>query len=98
MRQRPMGQNIAEYKGKKIGSIGDVGAYSFCQNKTFVTGGEGGMMSLLEMEQALPYIHRQVGFNYRMTEMQSAIGLKELEKLDSWNLPQRRKSGELLIE
>ncbi len=113
----------AEYKGKKAGSIGDVGAYSFCQNKTFTTGGEGGMMitddedvawearsfrdhgydvkkrmSLLEMEQALPYIHRRVGFNYRMTEMQSAIGLKELEKLDSWNLPQRRKNGELLIE
>lgn len=55
-------------------------------------------MSLLEMEQALPYIHRRVGFNYRMTEMQSAIGLKELEKLDSWNLPQRRKNGETLIE
>ena len=112
----------AEYKGKKAGSIGDVGCFSFCQNKTFTTGGEGGMvitddediawearsfrdhgydvkqrMSLLEMEQALPYVHRRVGFNYRMTEMQSAIGLKELEKLDSWNLPQRRKNGEMLI-
>ena len=112
----------AEYKGKKVGSIGDAGCFSFCQNKTFTTGGEGGMlitndedlawearsfrdhgydvkrrMSLLEMEQALPYIHRRVGFNYRMTEMQSAIGLKELEKLDSWNLLQRRKNGETLI-
>jgi dTDP-4-amino-4,6-dideoxygalactose transaminase len=112
----------AEYKGKKVGSIGDAGCFSFCQNKTFTTGGEGGMlitddedtawearsfrdhgydvkkrMSLLEMEQALPYIHRRVGFNYRMTEMQSAIGIKELEKLDSWNLPQRRKNGEILI-
>ena len=112
----------AEYKGKKVGSIGDVGCFSFCQNKTFTTGGEGGAlitddedvawearsfrdhgydvkkrMSLLEMEQALPYIHRRVGFNYRMTEIQSAIGLKELEKLDSWNLPQRRKNGETLI-
>jgi len=38
-------------------------------------------MSLLEMEGALPYIHRRVGFNYRMTEMQSAMGLKELEKI-----------------
>lgn len=112
----------AEYKGKKVGSIGDVGCFSFCQNKTFTTGGEGGMvitddedvawearsfrdhgydvkqrMTLLDMEQALPYVHRRVGFNYRMTEMQSAIGLKELEKLESWNLPQRRKNGEMLI-
>lgn len=112
-----------EYKGRKVGSIGDMGAFSFCQNKTFTTGGEGGMvitdneelawearsfrdhgydvrkrMTLLEMEQALPYIHRRVGFNYRMTEMQSAIGIKELEKLDSWNLPRRRRNGEILTE
>ncbi len=112
----------AEYKGRKVGSIGDAGCFSFCQNKTFTTGGEGGMMitddegiawearsfrdhgydvkrrmSLLEMEQSLPYIHRRVGYNYRMTEMQSAIGLKELEKLESWNLPQRKKNGEILI-
>ena len=113
----------ALYKGKKVGSIGDVGCFSFCQNKTFTTGGEGGMVvtnnediawearsfrdhgydvkrriSLLEMEQALPYIHRRVGFNYRMTEVQSAIGIKELERIDSWNLPRRRRNGEILIE
>ncbi|MEK7754004.1 MAG: DegT/DnrJ/EryC1/StrS family aminotransferase, partial [Acidobacteriota bacterium] len=88
-----------EYKGKKTGTMGDVAGCSFCQNKTFTTGGEGGMMttddeeiawrarsfrdhgydvkqrlSLLELEQKLPYIHNMVGWNYRMTEMQSAIG------------------------
>ncbi len=113
----------ALYRGKKVGTIGEVGCFSFCQNKTFTTGGEGGAvitdseeiawearsfrdhgydvskrMSLLEMEGALPYIHRRVGFNYRMTEMQSAIGIKELEKIDSWNLPRRRRNGEILIE
>ena len=113
----------AEYKGKKLGSIGDAGCFSFCQNKTFTTGGEGGMvitnnedaawearsfrdhgydvkkrMSLLEMEQALPYIHRRVGFNYRMTEMQSVIGLKELEKIDTWNLPQRRRNARIITD
>lgn len=113
----------AEYKGRKAGSIGDLGTFSFCQNKTFTTGGEGGMiitndedaawearsfrdhgydvkqrMSLLDLEQALPYIHRRVGFNYRMTEMQSAIGLNELKRLDSWNLPQRRRNGEILTD
>jgi dTDP-4-amino-4,6-dideoxygalactose transaminase len=112
----------ATYKGNKVGCIGDVGAFSFCQNKTFTTGGEGGMvttnneevawrcrsfrdhgydvekrLSLLEMEGALPYIHKIIGFNYRMTEMQSAIGVKEMERLDSWNLPRRRRNGEILI-
>lgn len=112
----------ATYNGKKVGTIGHAGAFSFCQNKTFTTGGEGGMvvtdredtawncrsfrdhgydvekrMSLLDLEGALPYIHTRIGYNYRMTEMQSAIGLKEMERLDSWNLPRRRKNGELLI-
>ena len=113
----------ATYNGKKVGSIGHAGAFSFCQNKTFTTAGEGGMivtddekltwacrsfrdhgydvekrMNLLELEGSMPYIHTRVGFNYRMTEMQSAIGLKELERIDSWNLPRRRRNGEILIE
>ncbi|HUW60849.1 MAG TPA: DegT/DnrJ/EryC1/StrS family aminotransferase [Candidatus Bathyarchaeia archaeon] len=112
-----------EYKGRKTGSIGHVGACSFCQNKTFTTGGEGGMVTtddeevawrcrsfrdhgydvrerlrLLEMEQKLPYIHNMVGFNYRMTEMQSAIGLAELDRMDSWNMPRRRRNAGILLE
>src|SRR5271157_1871634 len=94
--------------GKKTGTMGRMAACSFCQNKTFTTGGEGGMvttddeelawtarsfrdhgydvkerLNLLEMEQKLPYIHNRVGWNYRMTEMQSAIGLSELDRIDS---------------
>jgi dTDP-4-amino-4,6-dideoxygalactose transaminase len=113
----------ALFRGRKVGTIGDAGCFSFCQNKTFTTGGEGGAittddeelawacrsfrdhgydvekrLSLLEAEGKLPYIHSRVGFNYRMTEMQSAIGLKELAKLDGWNLPRRRRNGEMLIE
>ena len=111
------------YKGKKTGTIGDVAACSFCQNKTFTTGGEGGMvttddedlawrarsfrdhgynvkqrLSLLELEQRLPYIHNMVGWNYRMTEMQSAIGLAELERIDTWNLPTRRRNARIIID
>ena len=110
------------YKGKKTGSIGDIGACSFCQNKTFTTGGEGGMvttddedlawrarsfrdhgydvkqrLSLLELEQKLPYIHNLVGWNYRMTEMQSAIGLAELDRIDTWNMPARRRNAGILV-
>lgn len=46
-------------------------------------------MNMLALEEALPYIHNRVGFNYRMTEMQSAIGLCELRRFDSWNLKRR---------
>lgn len=112
-----------EYKGKKTGSLGDVGCVSFCQNKTFTTGGEGGMVTtdsedlawrcrsfrdhgydvrerlrLLEMEQKLPYIHTMLGWNYRMTEMQSVIGLCELERIETWNLPRRRANAQILLD
>jgi dTDP-4-amino-4,6-dideoxygalactose transaminase len=111
------------YKGKKTGTIGHIAACSFCQNKTFTTGGEGGMvttddedlawqarsfrdhgydvkqrLSLLELEQRLPYIHNVVGWNYRMTEMQSAIGLAELERIDSWNMPNRRRNAHIIMD
>lgn len=111
------------YKGKKTGTLGDISGCSFCQNKTFTTGGEGGMVTtddeelawrarsfrdhgynvkerlqLLEMEQKLPYIHDMVGWNYRMTEMQSAIGLAELDRMDTWNMPTRRRNAQIIID
>ena len=51
-------------------------------------------LSLLELEQKLPYIHNMVGWNYRMTEMQSAIGLAELARMDTWNMPRRRRNAQ----
>jgi dTDP-4-amino-4,6-dideoxygalactose transaminase len=111
-----------EYKGRKTGTLGQIAGCSFCQNKTFTTGGEGGMvttddeglvwnarsfrdhgydvkqrLSLMELEQKLPYIHTMVGWNYRMTEMQSAIGLAELDRMDNWNMPARRRNAAILI-
>ncbi len=112
-----------EYKGKKTGTLGHIAACSFCQNKTFTTGGEGGMittdneewawqarsvrdhgydvqsrLNLLELEQKLPYIHNRLGWNYRMTEMQSAIGLAELDRINDWNLPRRRRNAHILMD
>ena len=112
-----------KYKGRMAGTIGHAGAISFCQNKTFTTGGEGGMvvtddedlawrcrsfrdhgynvaerLRLLELEQRLPYIHNTVGWNYRMTEMQSVIGLCELKRVDNWNMPRRRRNARVLIK
>jgi dTDP-4-amino-4,6-dideoxygalactose transaminase len=111
------------YKGKKTGSLSQIAGCSFCQNKTFTTGGEGGMvttddedlawkarsfrdhgydvkqrLSLLELEQKLPYIHNMIGWNYRMTEMQSAIGLAELDRMDTWNMPNRRRNARILLD
>ena len=111
------------YKGRKAGSIGTVGCFSFCQSKHFTTGGEGGMvccnddalacecrslrdhgndlrgrLDLLPEAGRRLYIHRRVGYNFRMTEIQSAIGLGELTRLDSWNLPRRRRLGRALIK
>lgn len=53
-------------------------------------------LRLLELESKLMYIHNRVGFNYRMTEMQSIIGLCELKRLDKWNLVNRRNNGRYL--
>jgi len=48
-------------------------------------------LNMLALEEKLPYIHNRVGFNYRMTEIQSIIGINELKRLDSWNLARRFK-------
>ncbi len=110
----------ATYNGKTVGSFGIVNAWSFCQDKIFTTGGEGGMVGAddaaaaeiargfrdhgfheAERRSALArgalnqYTHHRVGYNYRMTEMQSAIGLKALARLD-WHLRRRRENARYL--
>ncbi len=112
-----------KYGDKYVGTIGDVGCYSFCQSKHFTTGGEGGMvltmdedlgwecrsfrdhgydvkarMNMLALEESLPYIHTRVGFNYRMTEIQSQFGINELERFDTWNLPRRKEYAKMYDE
>jgi len=55
-------------------------------------------MSLLDLEAHLPYIHRRLGWNYRMTEMQSCIGIAELARFDSWNKPARIRNARILMK
>ena len=106
-----------EYKGKKVGALGDLAAFSFCQDKIITTGGEGGAVTtddedfaeiarsfkdhgyweeerkdLLQMESLYPYIHHRMGFNYRMTEMQTVCGMAALKRLDEW-VDKRRANG-----
>ena len=84
----------ALYKGKKVGSIGDIGCFSFYGNK-IITTGEGGMITsnnfklaervrILRDHGMVPsrrYWHAEVGYNYRMTNIQAAIGLAQMESI-----------------
>jgi len=86
-----------KYKNKFAGTIGDVGVYSFNGNKIITTGG-GGMivsdnLSLLEKAKYLTtqakndglyYIHDEVGYNYRMTNIQAALGIAQLKQLEEF--------------
>lgn len=85
----------ASYKQKPVGSMGDAGCFSFFGNK-IITTGEGGMVVFKDpaahdratiirdhgMSREKKYWHEVIGFNYRMTNIQAAIGLGQLEQLD----------------
>jgi perosamine synthetase len=96
----------AEYKGKKAGSIGDIGCFSFYANK-IITTGEGGMVvtndeEIAERAKSLRnlcfpkekriYLHSEVGYNYRMTNIQAAIGLAQFERIDKLAEMRRRNA------
>jgi perosamine synthetase len=93
----------AEYKGRRVGSIGDAATFSFFGNK-IITTGEGGMVTTRHrhvadevrrlknhgMDPKRKYWFPTVGFNYRLTNVASAIGLAQLETID-WHLAQHRQ-------
>jgi dTDP-4-amino-4,6-dideoxygalactose transaminase len=99
----------AEYKGKKTGTFGDLGAFSFQRTKNMTTG-EGGMIitddkqlahrcrlvrnhgEAFSMGQKREYLANVLGWNYRMTEMEAAIGIEQLKKLDIFNQIRVRNS------
>ncbi|MDE1462261.1 DegT/DnrJ/EryC1/StrS family aminotransferase [Spartinivicinus poritis] len=98
----------AKYKGRSVGSIGHIGAWSFCQDKIITTGGEGGMVTTSDQalwlkmwslkdhgkswkavyEQQHPpgfrWLHEGFGTNWRMTEMQAAVGRIQLKQMSEW--------------
>jgi dTDP-4-amino-4,6-dideoxygalactose transaminase len=103
----------AKYKGRPVGSIGHIGAWSFCQEKIMTTGGEGGMVTTNDRalwssmweykdhgkswnavyEQKHPpgfrWLHESFGSNYRMLEMQAAIGRMQLRRMPEWSSTRR---------
>ena len=104
----------ALYKGKSVGTIGDIGAWSFCQDKIMTTGGEGGMLTTNDerlwakawsykdhgkswdavyQRQHPPgfrWLHESFGTNWRLTEMQAAIGRIQLGRMREWHTARTR--------
>jgi dTDP-4-amino-4,6-dideoxygalactose transaminase len=112
----------ATYQGRPVGSMSEIGVFSFCQDKIVSTGGEGGMLTTndqevwnlawsykdhgksysLTREQAsasylFRWVHERCGTNWRMTEMQSAIGRVLTRKIQP-RVEVRRRNAGILIE
>ena len=109
----------ALYRGKPVGSIGHVAAWSFCQDKIMTTGGEGGMLTTndaalwekawafkdhgksweavynREHPAGFRWLHESFGTNWRMTEIQSAIGRLQISKMPNWHTA-RKKNAQTL--
>jgi len=91
----------AVYKGKKVGSIGDVGCFSFYSIKNMTVGGDGGMVTTNNEEIAQKirilrncgriskYEHSMIGYTARLNTVNAAIGRVQLKHLDEWNEKRR---------
>ena len=100
----------AEYSGRRAGGIGAVGCFSFYANK-IVTTGEGGMVvtndaTLAERARSLRnlcfrrdqrFLHYELGYNFRMTNVQAAIGLAQIERIED-HLARKRRMAALYTE
>ena len=110
----------AKYKGKSVGSIGHIGAWSFCQDKIMTTGGEGGMLTtndeqiwrkawafkdhgksyaaVYETQHPPGYrwLHESFGTNWRLTEMQSAIGRIQTARMPEWHKKRQAYADQIL--
>lgn len=112
----------ARYKGQPVGSLGDIAAFSFCQDKIMSTGGEGGLVTCRDdalwsrmwsfkdhgksfdavynrpHPPGFRWLHESFGTNWRITEMQAAIGRRQLAKLDDWVARRRANMAALFAE
>ncbi len=93
----------AAYKGHCVGSLGEIACFSFNGNKTITTGG-GGMLVTGNEEWArkarylttqakddpIEYVHKEIGYNYRLTNLLAAMGCAQLEQLDGYIAAKRR--------
>lgn len=111
----------AKYKGRSVGTIGHIGAWSFCQDKIMTTGGEGGMVTTnsklywdymwsykdhgkswdsiynKEHPPGFRWLHDSFGTNWRMTEMQAAIGRIQLRRMDEWTKTRNENANSIWL-
>ncbi|MFS1926083.1 DegT/DnrJ/EryC1/StrS family aminotransferase [Vibrio breoganii] len=109
----------AKYKGKSVGTIGHIGAWSFCQDKIMTTGGEGGIVTTNDKAlwskmwsykdhgksfdaiynrkhpPGFRWLHESFGTNWRMTEMQAAIGRIQLTRMTDWTEKRQANGAEI---
>lgn len=109
----------ARYKGRSVGTIGDIGAWSFCQDKIITTCGDGGMVTtgnrelwsrmwsykehgksydaVHHQEHAPGYrwLHTSFGTNFRMTEVQAAVGRVQVARMPEWHAARARNAARL---
>jgi dTDP-4-amino-4,6-dideoxygalactose transaminase len=110
----------AQLNGVPVGGLGDVAAWSFCQDKIMTTGGEGGMITcndetlwrrmwafkdhgksweaVYERDHKLGFrwLHESIGTNWRLTEMQSAIGRIQLKRMQDWQAARTANANAIL--
>ena len=110
----------AFYNGAPVGGLGDIGTWSFCQDKIMTTAGEGGMVTTDNEElwdamwsykdhgksykaahatngrPGFRWLHESFGTNWRLTEIQSAIGRWQLTKLQQWSEQRRANACQIL--
>ena len=106
----------ARYKDRSVGTFGEMGCYSFVQNKAMTCGGEGGAVGSFDEvrvrrvfnlanhargeqfhrgrdDETVTTAHDEVGFNYRQSEILSAIARVQLRRLPAWIEQRRRRAG-----
>ena len=93
----------AKYKGRMVGTLGDIACFSFNGNKIITTGG-GGMiitdneawaykakyLTTQAKDDPVEYVHKGIGYNYRLTNIQAAMGVAQMERLDDYIAAKRR--------
>jgi len=96
----------AIYKGRRVGSLGDIACFSFYPSKNLTVAGDGGMLvtndeeiagkvaKLRDCGRLSKYVHDMIGYTYRLNTVNAAVGRVQLKHLDEWN-DRRRKNAAL---
>jgi perosamine synthetase len=93
----------AQYRGRSVGTLGDIACFSFNGNKIITTGGGGAIvtsnsewaarakyLTTQAKDDPVEFVHREIGYNYRLTNLQAAMGCAQMEKLGEY-IDKKRK-------